>query len=174
VTNVEPLHQGTPRLEPGQHDPAAATRVTTVAANPTVEKPRNDRGPERLHTQPQPRQSSTITYLAVMALSLIFGAAGAMGYAHFFAPKSGEPSSQSRTEGGSNKESTSTSKPSAASASDSAKNSGSGASTEESGELKQQILSLNKRIDRLGERVDRLQELLSLAVPLLQRMAPKQ
>ena len=41
-------------------------------------------------------------------------------------------------------------------------------------DLKQQIMSLSKRIDRLGERVDRLQELLSLAVPLLQRIAPKQ
>ena len=34
-------------------------------------------------------------------------------------------------------------------------------------------MNLNRQIDRLGERVDRLQELLSLAVPLLQRIAPK-
>jgi hypothetical protein len=174
VTNVEPLQQGNPRLESGQTDQAGTTRVTTVGASPIVEKARNDRGGERAHAQPQPGQSSTMSYFAVMALSLICGALGALGYSHFFGPKSGEPTSQSSAEQGPSKESTLTSKSSGGSSSNSAKDSGPGASTEQAGNLKQQIMSLNKRIDRLGERVDRLQELLSLAVPLLQRMAPKQ
>jgi hypothetical protein len=174
VTNVEPSQQGNPRLEPGQHDPAEPTRVTTGEVSPIVQKPRNDRGGERAHAQPQPHHSSSVPYLTVMALSLICGALGAMGFSHFFGPKPGEPSAQSKSEGASNKESVPTTKAGRGSSSDSAKDSGPGASTEEQGELKQQILSLNKRIDRLGERVDRLQELLGLAVPLLQRMAPKQ
>ena len=43
----------------------------------------------------------------------------------------------------------------------------------EAAELKDQMRILSQRIDQLGERVDRLQTLLSLAVPLLQRIAPK-
>jgi hypothetical protein len=34
-------------------------------------------------------------------------------------------------------------------------------------------MNLNRRLDRLSEQVDRVHELLSLAVPLLQRIAPK-
>jgi len=34
-------------------------------------------------------------------------------------------------------------------------------------------MDLKQRIDRFGEQVDRIQQLLSLAVPLLQRIAPK-
>jgi Sodium/hydrogen exchanger family len=44
---------------------------------------------------------------------------------------------------------------------------------QEVAKLKQQIGSRNQRIDRLGERVDRLQTLLSVAMPLLQRIARK-
>jgi hypothetical protein len=36
-----------------------------------------------------------------------------------------------------------------------------------------QFRNLNQMIDRLGERVDRLQTMLGVAVPLLQRIAPK-
>ena len=44
--------------------------------------------------------------LITAVLSLISGVIGAMGYSHFFGDKSGEPSwCQSRTEGGSNQES---------------------------------------------------------------------
>ena len=45
--------------------------------------------------------------------------------------------------------------------------------TQHMDQTRQQIRNLDGQIDRLGERVDRLQQLLSLAVPLLQRIAPK-
>ena len=35
------------------------------------------------------------------------------------------------------------------------------------------VKSLDQKINGLGEQIDRLHQLLSLAVPLLQRMAPK-
>ena len=104
-----------------------------------------------------------------------------MGYSHFFGPKPGEPaSSQSKTDAGSNKNSSEA--PAGRGIQD-----GVGRRIEHTGfdldprispsqeadDLKQQIKNLNQKIDRLGERVDRLQQLLSLAVPLLQRIAPK-
>ena len=49
--------------------------------------------------------------LITAAVALISGVIGAMGYSHFFGPKPGEPaSSQSKTEAGSNKESSSKTK----------------------------------------------------------------
>ena len=130
-------------------------------------------------------QPSMMTNLLITAaVALICGVIGAMGYSHFFGPKPGEASSsQSKTEAGSNKESGAKSKSGGGSDTESAKESGTQASTasaipgvssaQEVDELKQQIRNLNQKIDRLGERVDRLQQLLSLAVPLLQRIAPK-
>ena len=174
MTNVEPVQQGNQRPEPGQPDERAATRVTNVGPMPAIDRARSERGDPRSHPQSPPPQSSTMSFILVMALSLICGALGAMGYSHFVESKSDEPSSQSRPDTASSKEPSSTATSGKTSRAESAKNSSSGASAEESGELKQQIISLNKRIDRLGERVDRVQELLSLAVPLLQRLAPKQ
>ncbi len=142
-----------------------------------MERTLTDRGEERatVQAQPEPRQSSFVTYVLVMAISLISGAIGAMGYSHIFAPKPGEPSSsQSRTAAGSSRRSVATGADEGTQT-NSAMEQGTATpeTSQEAGELKQQIISLNKRIERLGERVDRLQELLSLAVPLLQRIAPK-
>ena len=146
---------------------------------------KDDRGDQRAPAQPRPRQPSMITNLLITAtVALICGVFGAMGYSYFFGSKPGEPSSsQSKTEAGSSQESSSKTKSDGGPNTDSANASSNRASTSsatpgsssanEADELKQQIMNLNQRIDRFGERVDRLQELLSLAVPLLQRMAPK-
>jgi hypothetical protein len=134
----------------------------------------------------QPQHHSMMTSLLITAaVALISGVVGAMGYSHFVDSKSGEPSAApSKSEAGSSKETRSGSKGGGGSNTDSAKESSAQAltssstsgfgATQEGENLKQQIVNLNKRIDRLGEDVARLQELLSLAVPLLQRMAPKQ
>ncbi len=118
------------------------------------------------------------------AVGLVCGVLGAMGYLYFFGPKPGDASSsQSKTDAGSNQESSSGGKSGGGSNTVSAKDSGTQASTstsvpglssaQEASELKQQIRDLNQRINRLGEEVDRVEQLLSLAVPLLQRIAPK-
>jgi len=146
---------------------------------------KDGRGDQRDQAQPHPQQPSMLKNLLITAtVALICGVLGAMGYSHFFGSKPGEPSSsQSKTEAGSSQESSSKTKSDGGPNTDSANVSSNGASTssaipgpssaKEADELKQQIMNLNQRIDRFGERVDRLQELLSLAVPLLQRMAPK-
>jgi hypothetical protein len=185
VTKVEPLQQDSQRLESGQPEQVPSTRVTNVGANPVAD---SGRAPRRVesdrrdpHNRAQPHSNpSMMTYVLLTAVSLACGVIGAMGYAHFLAPKPGEPSS-SQSQTGSNKVSGST-KTSAGSGTKSANQTSTNESasdaaiesSQEAGDLKHQIVNLTNRIDRLGERVDRLQELLSLAVPLLQRLAPKQ
>jgi len=128
---------------------------------------------ERVQAHPNPRQPATSANPILTAvIALICGVAGAAGYSYFFAPKPAEPS-QSKTEAAADKKSSSTRSGEAQSAEAQSLTPGS-SSAQAADDLKQQIMSLSKRIDRLGERVDRLQELLSLAVPLLQRIAPKQ
>jgi hypothetical protein len=146
---------------------------------------KHDRGEQRDPAQPHPRQPSMLKNLLITAtVASIFGVLGAMGYSHLFGSKSGDPSSsQSKTEAGSSQESSSKTKSDGGPNTDSANASSNGASTssaipgsssaKEADELKQQIMNLNQRIDRFGEQVDRIQQLLSLAVPLLQRIAPK-
>ena len=146
----------------------------TAGPEPAIDRTRNDRADQRPHGHAPPQHSSTMSSIMVMAVSLICGAVGAMGYSYFLGPKSSEPSSQSESNAASGNESGSRGGSGRTPGAESATNSSAAASPEESGDLKQQIMSLNKRIDRLGERVDRLQELMSLAVPLLQRLAPKQ
>ncbi len=156
-------------------------------------KPRDDkhledkdgRGDQRDQAQPHPQQPSRLKNLLITAtVAAIFGVLGAMGYSHFFGSKSGEPSSsRSKTEAGSSQESSSKTKSDGGPNTDSANASSNRASTssaipgpssaKEADELKQQIMNLSQRIDRFGEQVDRIQQLLSLAVPLLQRIAPK-
>lgn len=118
--------------------------------------------------------------LMTAVIALACGALGAMGYAHFFAPGQADPqTSNSHTEAKSiakasagktsGQQSTPTSDGEPANSS-----SGSGSTSgHELSELKQEITSLGQRIDRLGQQVDRIQTMLSLALPLLQRMAPK-
>jgi hypothetical protein len=110
----------------------------------------------------------------VTLFALIGGVIGGLGYSHFLGPQAGEPlHSQSKTDPVSGTKS-SPIKAAPGSGTDAARNASATAPpAQETDELKQQIISLSKRIDRLGERVDRLQELLSLAVPLMQRLAPK-
>ena len=146
---------------------------------------KDDRGDRRGEAQPRSRQPSMITnLLTTAAVALICGVIGAMGYSHFFGSKSGDPSSsQSKTEAGSSQESNSKTRSGGGPNTDSANASSNRTSTssaipgssppEEADELKRQITNLNQRIDRLGQQVDRLQELLSLTVPLLQRITPK-
>jgi hypothetical protein len=186
VTKVEPLQQDSQRPESGQPEQVPSTRVMNVGANPVADSGRAPRRVESdrrdLHNRAQSQSAhpSMMTYVLLTAVSLACGVIGAMGYAHFLGPQPGEPSS-SQSQTGSNKASGST-KTSAGSGTKSANQTSTNESasdaaiesSQEAGDLKQQIVNLNKRIDRLGERVDRLQELLSLAVPLLQRLAPKQ
>jgi hypothetical protein len=121
--------------------------------------------------------------LIMAAVALICGVIGAMGYSYYAGAKPDESSSsQSRDESASKKKSSLKPQPGNG-PTESVKKPSTQASTlpsmpgfnsaEEVNELKQQIMNLSQRIDRLGERFDRLQELLGLAVPLLQRIAPK-
>jgi hypothetical protein len=116
--------------------------------------------------------------LSTATVAAIFGVLGAMGYSHFFGSKPGDPSLfQSKTEAELSTKTKSDGGPNTDSANASSNRAsiaipGSG-SDKEVYELKQQIISLNQRIDRFGEQVDRIHQLLSLAVPLLQRIAPK-
>ncbi len=126
-----------------------------------------------------------MTVLMTAAIGLISGVIGAIGYSHFLGSTPGEPSSSgSRPEAASSQGSSLTRKSSEGASTDFAKATSSEASKSspmlgvrsapETGDLRQQISDLNQRIDQLGERVERLQQLLGLAVPLLQRMVPKQ
>jgi hypothetical protein len=131
---------------------------------------------DRTEAHHQARHPSMMTNLLVTAaVSLTCGAIGAIGYTHFFGPTASDPSSShSQTETPSTSESSSTqSGRGPATTALTQPGAGMAKIADEASELKQQIMNLNKRIERLGERVDRLQELLSLAVPLLQRIAPK-
>jgi len=146
---------------------------------------KDDHGDQRDQAQPRPRQPLMLKNLLITAtVAAIFGVLGAMGYSHFFGSKSGEPSSsRSMTEAGSSQESSSKTMSDGGPNTDSANASSNGASTsspipgsssaKEAEELKRQIMDLKQRIDRFGEQVDRIHQLLSLALPLLQRIAPK-
>jgi hypothetical protein len=145
----------------------------------------DDRGAVRGAARPQSHKRSMMPNLLITAgVALMSGVIGAVGYSSLLGSKPGEPfSSRSKTEGGSSQESSSSRKSGGGSDTGSANESSTQASTSSSSagfgsaqqadELKQQIMNLNKRMDRIGEQIDRLQELLSLAVPLLQRLAPK-
>ncbi len=124
--------------------------------------------------------------LVTAFVAVICGVMGAMGYLQLFGPTPGKPLDQSKNELGSSSQtklrtgsrgeatSGSSNEAPASSASVAHQSSAPGlGSTDEASELKQRIVDLNQQIARLGERVDRLQELLSLTLPLLQRIAPK-
>jgi hypothetical protein len=143
----------------------------------------DDGGGERGKAQHQ-QPARTTSLLTTAAIALICGVIGAMGYSYFFGSKSDESSAkQANSEAGSNKESSVKSKAGGGSDAESAKESSTqppgssstsgSVSRQDSDDLKQMLRTLNQRIDRVDERVDRLTELLSLAVPLLQRIAPK-
>jgi len=145
----------------------------------------DDRGHQRDQAQPQPHRPSMLPSLLITAVvALISGVIGAMGYAYLSGSKPGEASSShTKSEAGFNQESSSTTRSGGGSNAGSAQESSTQSSTspsmqgsssgQDADTLKEQITKLNRRIDRLGEAVDRLQQLLSLAVPLLQRIAPK-
>ena len=155
-------------------------------AERTASRDQNDRGRERDLDQPNRRPPSmTTTLLATTVVALIAGAAGAAGYSHFFAPRPGEHSgvpakSEARPDDKSISERKSregsgdngTAKEAGAETSTSSSLSAVNSSSEAS-ELKQQIRNLDQKIDQLDERFDRVRQLLGLAIPLLQRIAPK-
>ena len=128
---------------------------------------------------PVPRQPSMLIHMLITAVvSLCCGAVGAMGYSHFFGPDPGDPHpSHSQADAGLHKESTANGKSGEGSTAEPAHDPSIQASTASSmhefNELKEQITKLGQRIDRLGEQVDRTQTMLSLALPLLQRISPK-
>jgi len=131
-----------------------------------------------------PQTSSSTNFLLIVVVALVSGTIGAMANSYFFGSHAGaSPGSQSKPAGGSDNESGQASGAGAGSTALAAGGATTQASTsspipgvgsaQEVEELKQQIKNLNQRIAGLNERVDRLQDLLSLAVPLLQRIAPK-
>ncbi|MGO9921959.1 MAG: hypothetical protein ACLQIB_45595 [Isosphaeraceae bacterium] len=147
----------------------------------------HDRSEEGERAQPPPAQPARMKNLLVIAaVGLVSGTIGAMGYSYIFGPGTGDASSSlSRTKAGSNQEASSHSNPGGGSPTEAAQGSSTPESTStsssipgfssahEAKELKERITGLNRRIDQMGERIDRLQELLSLAVPIMQRIAPK-
>jgi hypothetical protein len=149
--------------------------------------PQDERTPvtSRDHEQPRPRQPSLLLSLLLTgAVGLICGVIGAMGYQHYVGSKAGAlGASQSHAEAGSSQLSSSKTKSEGDPKSESAKQSSSQGPSSSPGpgstaaveaeELKEQISNLSRRMDRLGQEVERLQQLLSLAVPILQRIAPK-
>lgn len=139
---------------------------------------------EPAQTRRQPERPSRMrNFLVIIAVAVIGGTIGAMGNAYFFGKQAGDPSegqnrSTGRTNRDSNADSTKGQSPQTQ-ANESSMQTPAGTpipgvgSAQEVEDLKQQIRNLNQRISGLNERVDRLQDLLSLAVPLLQRLAPK-
>jgi hypothetical protein len=117
------------------------------------------------------------------AVALICGALGAMGYAHFYESRHGQTSSSHSTaESGTQEKASTNGKLVGELTAEDVKNAVPNWSTvsstpgtssgSELAELKDQMRSLNLKIDRLGTEIDRVQNVLSLAVPLLQRLAP--
>jgi hypothetical protein len=187
VNNGESSPRDHDHLESNQPSQIASAVLTTApkdrprrdvdrAPGPHVDE-RRDRRNEAAPLAPQPSRMANL--LATTAVALIAGALGAFGFLYFYGPEAGEFAlSPSKTESGSNKGSSSIGKSDGGSALASAAEPGPSVivgadSSSEAGELRQQIKNLNHKIDGLGERLDRLQQLLSLAVPLLQRIAPK-
>jgi flagellar motility protein MotE (MotC chaperone) len=118
-------------------------------------------------------------FLLIVAVGAISGTVGAMGNAYFFGKQAGDRSEAEKRSAGKSSAETTSDQSAQTQANESSKAAQSAApipgigSAQEVEELKQQIRNLNQRIAGLNERVDRLQDLLSLAVPLLQRLAPK-
>jgi hypothetical protein len=140
-------------------------------------------GNQQDHDAQTHRRQPALVFVTTFAIALLAGVIGAMGYLHFFGPKPVERSSSSQSEAKSGKDSslkggsdggTKIASGSESSTQGSTSSSIPGVSgSPEADELKQQIKTLKLKLDGLGERVDRLQHLLSLAVPLLQRISPK-
>ena len=180
--------QGLMNREPGRDEDRGQTQRDQKAqlrANHDREPRRDeDRRGDQEHRMHHQGQHSMMSLLITAGVALIFGLIGAIGYSYFFGSKSDESSSShSGKDAGSQQESGSK----GSSGGDSKGELPQKASTERSGSsamarsvasgdgdsLKEQLVKLNHRIDGLGKRADRLQELLSLAVPLLQRIAPQ-
>jgi cytoskeletal protein RodZ len=192
VTNGESLTRNDEQLPSGRPAPVASTIVTTAPkerlrenANRASGHDEERQGDQRAQSHVPPHRPSMMLNLMLTAVvALGCGVLGAMGYSHYFSPKPGESSSsQTKTDAGSKKASSPKSEAGGKGNTESAKDAGTEASAassipglspaQEVVELKQQIRDFNQKIDRLGERVERLQTLLSVAVPLLQRIAPK-
>jgi hypothetical protein len=172
--------------QPAKRDAPPADRADARAA---AHRDTRDGGRGADHDRgerPPPPRSTMKSLLATGAVALVCGVIGAMGYSYFFGPKpQASASTQSGKQAGSKGESAGKSQDGAASkaelpneastmeSSPSASAMPGEISMEDAETLNQQLAKLTARIDRLGERVDRLQELLGLAVPLLQRLAPK-
>jgi hypothetical protein len=187
VTSTEPMPRDDDQLQPGQHGAAAPAWITTTASDrqpddvdrssKRVALPRpQDREPP----PPRPKSASMApNLLLTAAVSLVCGVLGAMSYFHFYGYKpAGSTPAHASVKSSPGEKSSTDDPPANAAPKDSSTqapspSSPAASSTAEMAELKDQMRILSQRMDRLGERVDRLQTLLSLAVPLLQRLAPK-
>jgi hypothetical protein len=196
-TNAATLRHADACLRSGLHGQVTITGIATAMtelktdsqrddAERTVRRDKDEREDEPRRAPPQPRQPSMIPNLLVTAVvALTCGVIGAMGYTHFVGPNRGGASSSRLTAGAarSHKSSTPNGKAGDGTSTDAAGTSSNQASTSsavqesssasDAAELRQQMRNLSHRIDQLSERLERLQTMLSLAVPLLQRLAPK-
>ena len=169
------------------HPPASGSPlVTNEAPSQKKQNSREDEGTSSVShpaSGPKTRQPSMVLNLLVTGVvALICGALGAMGYLQFLGAKA-SASPASPFQGGSKDSPSSNTQAGGALGTESARDSStqppssssvSGAvSSHEADALKEQITNLTRHVDRLGEEVERVEHLLSLAVPLLQRMAPK-
>jgi hypothetical protein len=128
---------------------------------------------------PRPQQPSTMKHLAVTAgVALLCGVVGAMGYSHFFGPKSDESSTakeadaKKKSTGGGSGSTADSDKELSSSAVSAATIPGFTASTD-AVTLKRQIMDLMQRVDRLGERVDRMSRPKDETPPVLRTMQIK-
>jgi hypothetical protein len=161
--------QGGDHLDSQREDTQRGTRPAAAASRTE---------PAQTHRQPE-RPSRMRNFLVIIAVAVIGGTVGAMGNAYFFGKQAGDRSEAQKRSTGNSSAETTADQSAQTQANESSKQAPAGApipgigSAQEVEELKQQIRNLNQRINGLNEKVDRLQDLLSLAVPLLQRLAPK-
>jgi hypothetical protein len=167
------LHPGaTTRLETtrvGESDLHRVAGVRTVVSEPYPQhgedrgRDQEDRGEDRSRREPQQRPSMIKNLLITASVALVCGVIGAMGYAHFFGPKSkgsspdqsqGKSDSSSKKESGSKEKSGGgESKESNAQASTTTSIPGD-SSAKDADMIKQQIKELSRRVDHLRERLD--------------------
>ncbi len=200
MANAEPGIPQDEHLADGPQEVIAAAPITVATTGPLIDGTGDQKraapiehrdapvaGSRSSHAKQvgEPKKRSLVTTVIVTAaVASVCGVIGAMGYLYFFGPKPGDSSSsQAKTEAGSHQESSPGAKAGGGSSRVSAQDSSTPASAassipgfnsaEEVSGLKDQIKDLNHRINRLDEELDRVEQLLSLAVPLLQRIAPK-
>ena len=186
------LHpDATTRLETtgvGESDLRRVSGVRTVVSKPHPQngedrgRDQEDRGEDRSRREPQKQPSMIKSLLITASVALVCGVIGAMGYAHFFGPKSKESSSD-QSQGKSDSGSKNEPGPKGKSGGGESKESNGQASTtnsipsvspaKDADIVKQQIKELAQRVDHLRVRVDSVTRPTDATPPLLRTMQIK-